>query len=121
MTTKVTEPFPFCWFARWLWSTLGALGTSSNWAWMLFHGWWLGTQLRESTLSETQSQAQPAKVQDCPTGWSCGDIPPPRDHNDGGPAAPMGLKATRQDTEVPPLTRGLEAWQAQVCGRARRL
>lgn len=118
-------PFPCCWFARWLWSTVGALGTSSNWAWMLFPAWWLGTPpwgkppALGKALSKTQSEAQPAKVPGCPAGWSSGDIPPPRDLSNGYPAAPVGLKPTGgwQDTrEVPPLTRGLEAWQARVCG-----
>lgn len=41
-------PLPCCWFTRWLWSAVGALGTSSNCAWMLFPGCWLGTPPGES-------------------------------------------------------------------------
>lgn len=43
-------------------------------------------------LTKTQSQGEPGRAPGCPSGWSCKEIPAPRDLSGGCPAAPVALK-----------------------------
>lgn len=44
-------------------------------------------------LTKTQSQGEPGRAPGCPSGWSCKEIPTPRDLSGGCPAAPVALKS----------------------------